>query len=111
MNEEPKKDPYAGFRDEKGRLLPGLKSIGGRPPGKTMKEWARDFLLKMTEDEKAIFMDSLEPEVLWRMAEGNPHQTQDVTSGGEPIIPIYGGVSKHDSDKKDIPAPEENKGG
>lgn len=34
----------------------------------------------------------------------------DIMSGGEKIIPIYGGVSKHNSDEKDIPAPKENPG-
>lgn len=36
----------------------------------------------------------------------------DITSGGDKIIPIYGGLSiqGHDGDKKDIPTPQENQG-
>ena len=71
MSEEPYK------RDEKGRLMPGTKPGPGRPKGKTMKEFARDFLLNMDDDAKVAFLNSLDKGVIWRMAEGNPHNSED----------------------------------
>lgn len=77
----------------------------GRPKGKTLKEWVREFLMSMSEEARIEFLKSISPDIIWKMAEGNP-QT-DITSGGDKInpIPIYGGksVQGHDSDKKDIP--------
>jgi hypothetical protein len=49
----------------------------GRPPGKSMKDYARDYLSKMTEEERIDFMNSLPKELVWRMAEGNP--TEKIT--------------------------------
>ncbi len=58
----------------------------GRPKGKTMKDWAREYLSKMNDGEREAFMDGLSKDVIWKMAEGN--WQQDVTSGGERIIPL-----------------------
>jgi len=37
----------------------------GRPKGKTMKEFAREWLERMTDDERDAFMDGLPKEVIW----------------------------------------------
>ena len=50
----------------------------GRPKGKTMKEYAREFLMSMTDDKKLEFLNTLSKEVVWKMAEGNPHQDTDI---------------------------------
>ena len=94
-------------RDEHGRLLPGQESLNpnGRPKGKTMKEYAREWLLSKSDTEKRDFLNSLDPSVVWRMAEGNPHETKDVTSGGKPI-PILGNVHINHSDKEDSESKE-----
>lgn len=65
----------------------------GRPKEKTMKEWAREILMKMTEEERKKFFLGMDKHVIWKMAEGNP--AQDLTSGGEKIkiVPIYSGAS------------------
>lgn len=60
----------------------------GRPRGVTLKEYARDFLAKMTDEERLEFMEGLNKETIWKMAEGNPKQDTDITSGGEPITPL-----------------------
>ena len=85
---------------------------GGRPKGKSMKDYAREYLSKMTDEERDKWLEGLDKEVIWKMSEGNP--AQDLTTGGEKInvVPIYGGNSNanggilplqgHDSDKKDI---------
>jgi hypothetical protein len=46
----------------------------GRPKGKSMKEFSREYLSKMTEKERIDFMNSLPKELIWRMAEGNPNE-------------------------------------
>ena len=55
----------------------------GRPPGKTMKEFAREFLLNMTNEDKANWLKAIPSDTVWKMAEGNPHNTQDMKLGGE----------------------------
>lgn len=60
----------------------------GRPKGKTMKEWARDYLMCMTEEERHDFMDGLPKDVIWKMAEGNPKADVEIeaTITGPSII-------------------------
>ena len=57
----------------------------GRPKGKTLKEYAREYYMMKTEEEKKAYIDILEkriPGFAWRMAEGNPRQEDklDITS-------------------------------
>lgn len=74
-------------RDELGRLLPGNTANPlGRPKGKTLKEFAREYLMTLPDDEKTKYLAELPKDIVWRMAEGNPKQDTDVTSKGESII-------------------------
>lgn len=57
----------------------------GRPKGKTMKDYAREMLECMTDEERQDFMHGLPKEVIWEMAEGRPAATTDITSKGEAI--------------------------
>lgn len=57
----------------------------GRPKGKTLKEFAREYLETLPDDEKIDFLSSLPTDIVWRMAEGNPQTSTDVTSKGEKI--------------------------
>ncbi len=58
----------------------------GRPKGsKSLKEYAREMLAAMTDEERQEFMHGLPKEVIWKLAEGNPKQDTDVTSGGEKL--------------------------
>lgn len=50
----------------------------GRPKGKTMKEFAREFLLSMSEEARIEFLKSVDPDKVWEMAEGKAHQTGDL---------------------------------
>lgn len=61
-------------------------NIMGRPKGKTMKEYARDYLMRMTDDERDEWLDGLNKEIVWKMSEGNPETKTDITSAGKPII-------------------------
>lgn len=60
----------------------------GRPKGKTMKEYAREWLERMTDEERDAFMDGIPKEVIWKMSEGNPKQDTDVdvTMHGPSIV-------------------------
>lgn len=60
----------------------------GRPKGKSLKEYSRDYLAGMTDDERMEFMNGLNKVDIWKMAEGNPETKSDVTSNGKDIIPV-----------------------
>ena len=55
----------------------------GRPKGKTLKEFAREYLMSLPDDEKIEYLSSLPTEIVWKMAEGNPHSTTDTKLEGE----------------------------
>lgn len=57
---------------------------GGRPKGKSLKTFAREILEEMSEEDKAEFMKTLEPRVIWEMAEGKAKQ--DVEHSGSLTI-------------------------
>lgn len=61
-------------------------NIMGRPKGKTMKEYARDYLERMTDDERDEWLDGIPKEVIWQMGEGRPKQDTDIKSDGEKIV-------------------------
>lgn len=58
----------------------------GRPKGKTLKEFARQYLESLPDNEKIEYLASLPTEIVWKMAEGNPATNTDITSGGEKIL-------------------------
>jgi hypothetical protein len=58
----------------------------GRPKGKTLKEFAREFLESLPDEEKIEYLATLPAEIVWKMAEGNPKQDTDITSKGEQIM-------------------------
>jgi hypothetical protein len=61
-------------------------NMNGRPKGKTLKEFAREYLESLPDDEKVEYLASLPTEIVWKMAEGNPATNTDITSGGEKIL-------------------------
>lgn len=63
-------------------------NLKGRPKGMSMKEYARDYLNRMTDKERDEWLDGLPKEIVWRMGEGNPKNDTDITSGGKPIIQL-----------------------
>jgi len=83
----------------------------GRPKGSySIKDTVRKYLQSHPTDytEFIHYFIKENRELVWQMLEGKP--PQDVTSGGEKIqqVPIYGGLSKHNSNKKDIPTDQKN---
>lgn len=84
--EEQNRDNQEISRDSKGRWKKGFSgNLKGRKKGKTMKEWARDYISRMTDEERDEFMDGMEKEVIWKMAEGNPDNKSDLTTLGKSI--------------------------
>jgi hypothetical protein len=52
---------------------------GGRPKGTiSLKEYAKKYLQELDEDGKREFMEGLDKDVIWKMAEGNPKQDTEV---------------------------------
>ena len=78
------------IRNEKGQFLPGTAPGPGRPKGKTLKEYMSEKFRMMTDTEKEEWLkeNKVGGEIAWKMAEGNPRQDTDVTSGGEPLTPL-----------------------
>ncbi len=78
----------------------------GRAPGtKSLKEYAKERLASMTDSEREEFLSGLGKSTIWRMAEGNPANYTDITSGGKPIVTLAEEIVK----KNDINAsPETN---
>ena len=95
-------------RNPDGTFKEGVSgNLKGRPKGKTLKEFARDFLMSMSDEEKINFMNSLSKDMVWRMAEGNPHQDTDITTAGKPLPqPIY--VPGDSSSQEDSETNKEN---
>ena len=42
----------------------------GRPAGKTLKEYTREKLAAMSDDEREEFLEGLDKKVVWEMSEG-----------------------------------------
>lgn len=81
----------ADNRQPNGKFGPGNNANpNGRPKGKTLKEFAREYLMNLPDDEKLAYLKTLPQEIVWKMAEGNPHNTQDTKTDmdikGIPIL-------------------------
>ena len=74
----------------------------GRPKGKTLKEWVKDKLMRMTDEEREEFLKYIPKEIHWRMAEGNP-----ITKvSGDPENPLILQVINYgESNNNPLPIP------
>jgi len=66
--------PYMWKKGQSGNIM-------GRPKGKTMKEYARQYLERMTDEERDAWLEGLSKDTIWEMAEGKAKQ--DVEMSGE----------------------------
>lgn len=75
-------DKLESNRNPDGTFKPGASGNPlGRPPGKTLKEYAREWFLNKTEEEKQSYIQAVEekrPGFAWEMAEGKAKQDVDV---------------------------------
>lgn len=53
-------------------------NIMGRPKGKTMKEYARQYLERMTDEERDEWLEGIPKDKIWELAEGKPKQDMDI---------------------------------
>lgn len=71
---------------------------GGRPVGvKSMKQYAKEYLESMDEEDRVAFLNGLDPKTIWEMSEGKAKQDTDVTSGGKPITVTVVNYGNNDS--------------
>lgn len=73
------------------------KGVSGNPSGRpkgTLKDYLRQKFCSMSDEEKEIFLSGVSPFDQFRMAEGNPHTTTDVTSGNEKLGPTLSEAEK-----------------
>lgn len=103
MEEKPNKPEPK--RQKNGTFGPGNNANpAGRPKGKTLKEFAREMLMTMNDEEKIAYLKQLPPEIVWRMAEGNPSNSTDLTTGGDKLESQVVGLTyiapPHDPDHK-----------
>lgn len=78
-----------------GKFAPGNNANPlGRPKGKTMKEYSREWFLNLTDEQKTAYILELEkvrPGFAWTMAEGSPTEDRNITITVPK--PILGGVA------------------
>lgn len=58
----------------------------GRPPGRSLKDFAKSYLSGMTDEERIKFFEGIDKIKIWEMAEGKPETKADVTSNGQSIV-------------------------
>ena len=110
MSEEPQKLEETG-RNPDGTFKDGHDKVpGSGRPKNTLKDFLRRKFNNMSDIEKEEFLKQVSPVMQFRMAEGNPHQTEDVTSDGEKIIPIYGTISRYKRNEEGIQPEQKDQG-
>ena len=55
----------------------------------------------MTDEERDAFMEGIPKEIIWKMAEGNPHSTSDNKTELTIPQPILGNVQLNNSSQED----------
>lgn len=74
---------------------------GGRPKGSvSLKEYARRMLLEMTDEQKLEFMNGLDKDIIWELAEGKAHQTTDTTIEVKPT-PLLNALLNNNGNSQD----------
>ena len=76
-------------------------NYAGRPKGTTsLKVWARKYIQDLTDEEKLDFMEGLPKDIVWRMSEGQPHQSTDLDVKGGITIQFAKDFDKNAPDTK-----------
>ena len=78
-------------------------NLAGRPKGFSLKEWTRERLAKMTDEQRDAFLEGIPKAEVWKMSEGNPANATDITSAGKPIVMLAAEITE----KNDLQTNEE----
>lgn len=70
----------------------------GRPPGKSLKTYVREYFESLPDEEKMNFLNQVSPELAWQMAEGRPPQQINADIKGD----IYINLDPDLADKNDL---------
>lgn len=62
--------PYMWKKGQSGNIM-------GRPKTKTMKEYARQYLERMTDEERDEWFEGIDKQVIWEMGEGKASQQME----------------------------------
>ncbi len=82
---------------------------GGRPKGsKSMKQWIKEKMETMTDEEREDYLEHIPKEIIWKMAEGNPRNESDVSIKELPIIQVASEILEKNALN---PRPEDNSQG
>lgn len=72
----------------------------GRPPGTTsLKAWVKKYLESLPDDEKLKFIAGMPKDIIWRMGEGQPHQSTETEVKGTLKIEFANEFNKYDEQK------------
>lgn len=58
----------------------------GRPKGQSLKEYWKQKIANMTEEDKEAFSKDVSNELIWRMCEGNPTEDKNIKGDIKVII-------------------------
>ena len=75
--------PWQFKKDQSGDPL-------GRTPGKSLKEFAKEYLASLTDEERIGYFEGTDKVDVWKMAEGNPANATALTGEDGGPIQIQG---------------------
>jgi hypothetical protein len=87
----PVEQPKSSQKDRAAHLAPWQFKKGqsgnplGRTPGKSLKEFAKEYLSSLTNEERIEYFEGMNKADIWKMAEGNPDNKTDLTTKGQAI--------------------------
>jgi len=72
----------------------------GRPKGKTLKTFAREYLESIPDEDKLAYLASIDPRIVWEMAEGKAKQEIEADVKATLVVEISEAVAKKNGIKQ-----------